>query len=259
MKRLLVCVICLSALSTAAAAQTETAWGYSTGYGNVYGTFGLAQTMQSMYNVARAQAQRRTAAEAAARPASGGQVTARPNAKTAVQPPTVVRNYGKYVPDPKVDTGKAFADALGETAEERQLITNIYNATKTAYDKEASARGWQNNIAGGLTFFTATAITIYHDSDEPSEDALKSYFNIVNASFDEIPEFKNVSDRDKQNFNNMNIGFAGLLLAGYVEGKQTANADTITSYRKLAGVLLQMVLKTDPENIKVENGQIVLK
>ena len=259
MKQLLVCILCVFALSAATAAQTDTAWGYSTGYGNVYGSFGLAQTMQSMYNVARAKAQRMSAPEASGRPKSDGRVTPRSNTKPNGEPPRVVKNYGKYVPDPKVDTGKAFADALGETAEERQLITNIYTATKTAYDKEASTRGWQNNIAGGLTFFTATAITIYHDSEEPSNDALQSYYEILNASFDEIPEFKNVSNRDKQNFNNMNVGFAGLLLAGYMEGKQTRNADTTASYKKLAGLLLQMVLKTDPDNIRVENGQIVLK
>lgn len=256
MNRLLVFTVCLFTFSAVAAAQTQTPWGYSTGYGNVYGSFGLAQTMQSMYNVARAQALKRNSA---ARPASGGQATARSNAKPVVQPPRVVKNYGKFVPDPNVDTGRSFADALGETPEERQLITNIYTATKTGFDKEASARGWQNNIAGGLTFFTATALTIYHESEEPSDAALQSYYEILNATFDEIPEFKSVSNRDKQNFNNMTVGFAGLLLAGYMEGKQNGNTETVASYRKLAGVLIEMVLKTDPENIKVENGQIVMK
>src|SRR5258705_10369369 len=45
-------------------AQTPNAYGYSTGYGTVYGSFGLASTMQSMYNVSRAQMQRTTARNA---------------------------------------------------------------------------------------------------------------------------------------------------------------------------------------------------
>jgi hypothetical protein len=45
-------------------AQTPNAYGYSTGYGTVYGSYGLASTMQSMYNVARAQSQRTTARNA---------------------------------------------------------------------------------------------------------------------------------------------------------------------------------------------------
>ena len=45
-------------------AQTPNAYGYGTGYGTVYGSFGLASTMQSMYNVAQAQMQRTTARNA---------------------------------------------------------------------------------------------------------------------------------------------------------------------------------------------------
>ncbi len=37
--------------------NSPNAYGHNTGYGPVYGSYGLAQTMQSMYNVARAQSQ----------------------------------------------------------------------------------------------------------------------------------------------------------------------------------------------------------
>lgn len=242
--------------SSVVTAQTPNAWGYSTGYGNVYGSYGLASTMQSMYNVARAQALKR--ADTPNRTA-GSNPTARSISRPVVQPPRAAKNYGVFVPDPTVDTGRAFAEALGETPEERKLIKSIYTATKTEFEKEASARGWKNNIAGGLTFFTATAVTVYRDADEPSENGVQTYYEILNAAVDEIPEFKDISNRDKQNFNNMTIGFAGLLLSGYIEGKQTGNADTVANYRKLAGMLIQMVLKTDPENIRIENGQIVMK
>ena len=36
-------------------------------------------------------------------------------------------------------------------------------------------------------------------------------------------------------------------------------AATLETYQKLAGMLIQMVLKTDPANVRLENGQIVLK
>jgi hypothetical protein len=174
-----------------AAAQTATAWGYSTGYGNVYGSFGLASTMQSMYNVARAQALKRS--ESSSRPLSSGKSSVRSTAAPAVQP-RVIRNYGVFVPDPTIDTGKAFAEAHGETPEERQLIKSIYAATKTEFEKEASARGWRNNMAAGLTFFIVTAVTIYRDSDEPNDASIRSCYELLNATFDEIPEFKNVSN-----------------------------------------------------------------
>ena len=248
-------------------AQTPNAYGYSTGYGTVYGSFGLASTMQSMYNVARAQSQRRisrdesvkkwgpAAVEKAEREAANNR--AQSNPQIVVPPPPTVRNYGLFRPDATVDTGKALADALGETPEEKALIKQIYTSTRAAYDKEAGLRGWKNNIAAGLTFFTVAAMTVYHDT-EPSEEAVDSYYKVINAALDEMPEIGKAANKDKQGFNNTLVGFGGLLLAGYAEGKQNNDAAVLESYKKLSGMLIQLVLKTDPENVRIVNGQIVL-
>ena len=179
--------------------------------------------------------------------------------KIVVPPPRVVRNHAAFRPDPTVDTGKALADALADTPEEKALIKQIYTATKRAYEKEAAAKGWQNNIAAGLTFFTIAAMTVYRDAEAPSDDAVNNYFNVVNNALDEMPEFATVANKDKQSYNNMLIGFSGMLLAGNMEGKQNNDAATIATYQKLAGMLIQMVLKTDPDNLRLENGQIVMK
>lgn len=234
-----------------AAAQTSTPWGYNTGYGNVYGTYGLAQTMQSMYNVARAQS--RTRAQAQTTPSGTSQPAARP------APPPVVRNHGKYVPSAGVDNGTTFANALGDTPEERALIKQIFTATKTAFDNEARTRGWKNNIAAGLTFFTVAAINSYHGSGDPSDEAVTAYFKIMNATLDEIPELGRASNKDKQGFNDMSVGFAGLLIAGYVEAKQNNDPAALASNKKLAEMLIQMILKTDPKNVRLENGSIVIR
>jgi hypothetical protein len=181
------------------------------------------------------------------------------DSKIVVPPAPVVRNHGVFRPDATVDTGKALADALAETPEEKALIKQIYTATKAAYEKEVVSKGWKNNIAGGLTFFTVTAMTIYQDAEEPGADAVNSYFKVVNSALDEMPEFATVANKDKQGYNNMLIGFSGLLLAGYMEGKQNNDAETLATYKKLAGNLIEMVLKTNPDNIRVENNQIVMK
>ena len=266
----------VSISSTQAQSYNAYSGGYSTGYGTVYGSFGLAMATQNMYNTSQMQMRQAMARqaminkwglaavekaerEAAAKSSAGTKVSAPSNPEIVVPPPRVVRNHGVFRPDASVDTGKVFADALGETPEEKTLIKQIYSATKAAHEKAAAAKGWKNNIAGGLTFFTVTAMTVYRDAEEPSDEAVVAYYKIVNASLDEMPEFANVSNKDKQNFNNMTIAFAGLLLAGYTEGKQNGDAATVESYKKLAGGLIQLVLKTDAENLRLENGQIVLK
>jgi hypothetical protein len=234
-----------------AAAQTSTPWGYNTGYGNVYGTYGLAQTMQSMYNVARAQS--RTRAQGQPSPSGASQPAERPAA------PSVVRDHGKYTPDLRVDNATTFANALGDTPEERALVKQIFTATKAAFDKEAAARGWNNNIAAGLTFFTVAAINSYHDAGEPSDEAAAAFFKLINATLDEIPELGRASNKDKQGFNDMAVGFAGLLVAGYVEAKQNNDAASLALNKKLAEMMIQMILKTDPQNVRLENGSIVIR
>ena len=234
------------------------AYGYSTGYGTVYGSFGLASTMQSMYNVARAKSQTTGTAKAPGT-STGPKASGPSKPRLATTPPRVVRNHGLFRPDGTVDTGKAMADALGDTPQHKALIREIFAATKTGYEEAAAARGWKNNIAGGLTFFTVAAMTVYHAAEEPSEAAVDTHFKNLNAALDEVPDFAAISDKEKQRFNNVMIGFGGILLAGYTEGKQNKDAETLAGYKKLSGMLIELVLKTDPENLRLEDGQIVMK
>ena len=257
-----------------ASAQIQAAGGgyYRAGYPTVYGSFGQASAAQSrMYDQVKVQNRRKmerdaliskwglAAVEKAEREAGSTSGAKLSNPQIVVSPPPIVRNHGVFRPDATVDTGKALADALGDTPEEKALIKQIYAATKVLYEKEAAQRGWKNNLAGGLTFFTATAMTVYHNAEEPSGEAANTYYKILNLALDEIPEMATAANKDKQGLNNTLVGFSGILLAGYSEGKQNNNAATIASYQKLAGMLIEMVLKTDPENLRLENGQIVMK
>jgi hypothetical protein len=252
-------------------AQIQAAGGgyYRAGYPTVYGSFGQASAAQGrMYDQMKQQNRKTTerdalikkwglaAVEKAERDAASGTST---NAKIVVPPPPVVRNHGVFRPDNTLDTGKTLADNLADTPEEKALIKHIYTAAKAFYDKEVAAKEWKNNVAGGLTFFTVSAMTVYHDAEEPSADAANKYFTAVNSALDAIPEYATVANKDKQGFNNMLIGFSGMLLAGYSGAKQNNDANALATSKKLAGMLIEMVLKTDPENLRIENGQIVMK
>lgn len=256
-----------------ASAQIQAAGGgyYRAGYPTIYGSFGQASVAQSrMYDQVKVQNRRMTdrdalikkwglAAVEKAERETATKGVAPSNPQIVVSPPPVVRNYGVFRPDLTVDSGKALADALGSTPEEKALIEQIFASTKVEYEKEAASRGWKNNIAAGLTFFTVTAMTVYHDAQEPSEEAVQAYYKMMNVVLDEMPELGKAANKDKQGFNNMLIGFGGMLLAIYSEAKQNDDAATLEKSKKLAGMLIEMVLKTDPENLRLENGQIVMK
>jgi hypothetical protein len=154
-------------------AQIQAAGGgyYRAGYPTIYGSFGQASVAQSrMYDQVKVQNRRMTdrdalikkwglAAVEKAERETATKGVAPSNPQIVVSPPPVVRNYGVFRPDLTVDSGKALADALGSTPEEKALIKQIFASTKVEYEKEAASRGWKNNIAAGLTFFTVTAMT----------------------------------------------------------------------------------------------------
>jgi hypothetical protein len=102
-------------------------------------------------------------------------------------------------------------------------------------------------------------MTVYHDAEEPSDEAVNAYYKVMNLALDEMPEMAKAANKDKQGFNNMLVGFSGMLLAVYTEAKQNNDANALASSKKLAAMLIEMVLKTDPENLRLENGQIVMK
>src|SRR6185503_1873937 len=122
-----------------ATAQTwnSSSGGYNTGYGTVYGTFGQAMATQNIYNTMQMQMQKTmmrnamikkwglAAVEKAEREATSNSSSSRAkasNSQMVVSPPPVVRNHGVFRPDATVDASKAFADALGDTPEEKALI-----------------------------------------------------------------------------------------------------------------------------------------
>ncbi|HEV8591646.1 MAG TPA: DUF6683 family protein, partial [Pyrinomonadaceae bacterium] len=190
-------------------AQIQSAGGgyYVAGYGTVYGSFGQASVAQSrMYDAVKSQNRRTaernsliqkwglTAVEKAERDAASGSSRSS-NPKLVVPPPRIIRNYGVFRPDPTIDSGKALADALGNTPDEKVLIKKIYATTKAAYEKEAAVRGWKNNVAAGLTFFTVAAMTVYHDAEMPSDEAVNSYYKVMNAALDEMPELATAANK----------------------------------------------------------------
>lgn len=245
-RSLLIALLLMAPATAFAQTWNANAGGYNTGFGTVYGSFGLAMATQNMYQSMQQSVYRSMMRDS----------MARQHGQPAVAEPA--RNLGAFVPDPTLDTGSQLAEALGSTDDEKALIAAVYEQTRSAYAEEITAQGWGNTIASGLTFFTVTALVVYHDVEEPSEDAVDAFHALMVQSLDAMPEVAEVSDADKQGFDNLMVGFAGLLLVGYTQGKETQDAETLAAYRELAGQLIQLVLKVEPAKLRLENGRIVV-
>ena len=255
------------ALQIISGAQTYNAYsgGYNTGYGTVYGSFGLAMATQQIYQTTQMQIQRLTmrqamikkwgvaAVEKAEREARSGIASLSQKSNTSgpvVPPPPAPKYYGKFRPDPSANMIQKIADSLGETPEEKALLKQIIDGVKASFEKETKAKGWNNNIAGAMTFFLVSTATIYHDAGEPDIETTKAIYDAVNLAIDDLPEFANAPNKDKQATYDLLIGFGAIPLATYADGKQNGSAETVEVARKLSGELIRLVLKTDPEKVK---------
>ena len=50
----------------------------------------------------------------------------------------------------------------------------------------------------------------------------------------------------------MLVGLGGLLFADYAEAKQTNDTYALANSKKLAGMLIEMILNAVPENLRLE-------
>ena len=107
-----------------------------------------------------------------------------------------------------------------------------------------------------MMFFIATTVTVYHDAPEPSEEATENLFLALDAMFNEMPEMANVPNKDKQFLHDTFIGFSGLVLAGYMQAKETKDQQTLKQYRQIAGALLQEILKINPDKVSFEGNAL---
>lgn len=281
MKRLLIGTMIFAAIlvfSISSSAQGFYSMGggsYMTGYGKVYGSFGSAMATQQMYQTVQLNLQRSMAraamvkkwGEAAVRKAEAeaGQKSSAGAAKpvAASNPQIVVppaapapKYYGKFQPDPSVNMAVTISNTLFEKPEERNQLKQVIELVQAAYKQEAAKKGWNNNVASGMTFFLISMATVYQDAPEPDDAATDAIYQAVNQAIDTVPEFARASNKDKNTVNDMLVGFSALPLATYMEGKQSNNQESIAVAKALAGEMIKLVLKTDPANVRFDNKSL---
>lgn len=252
-------------LAVPALAQTwsSNSGGWNTGYGTVYGSFGTAMATQNIYNTTQMQIQRLTmrqamikkfglaAVEKAEREAASGKKASTPEGLTVTAPPPAPKNTGAFKPS-RSTVAKQLGDALGSTAEEKAVITQLTVATKQAFETQPETQPYKNNVAGALAFFLISNVVIATDSPEPSAETSQALFQAIGLALDSTPELAKASAKDKQQLYDLLIGFTGLPLAIYTEGKERGDADQVKQARELASQLLQLVLKVDANSVKLQ-------
>ena len=109
-----------------------------------------------------------------------------------------------------------------------------------------------------MTFFVATMATVYHNDPEPSDAAIDKLWDGLNETLNELPGVAGMTDAEKQIMYDTLVAYSGLVLTGHLVAQQTGDPDTRKIYKALAGVLIQTVLKTDPEKLRFTSTGLVV-
>jgi hypothetical protein len=247
-------------------AQTwnSNAGGWNTGYGTVYSSFGVAMATQNIYNTTQLNIQRATmrqaminkfglaAVEKAEREAQSGQASKVPAGLQVTAPPPAPKNLGSFKPSKSGSAAKQLGDALGGTPEEKAAIAALTTATRAAFEAQPETKAWRNNVAGALAFFLIGNATIATGAEEPDDATSQALFVALNQTLDESPDFAKASAKEKQQLYELLIGFTGLPLAIFTEGKERGDEAQVKQAQELAAKLLELVLKVDATTIKLK-------
>jgi hypothetical protein len=266
-KNALLAVALIVASCVAALAQTAGGGRVSGNYGKVFeaagGSPAARDLRQNLRSTLVRAVQRTKSFQGPRRSTASSSRTVRgvivaPARPAAAASAATVNHNADFTPNSRLNYSESLAEALGATQQEKEYLRQLFTQTKIAFEKEVAGKGGKNNLAAALTFFIAANVTVYHGDPEPSDAATDKLWSAMNTVFDDTEQFRGLSDLDKQQMYETLIAFGGLSFAGYTVAKSSNDASLMNTYRQLAGVLIQLVLKTSPDQIRFRGDDLII-
>lgn len=257
----------LASVTASAQVWNPTAEGWSTGFGTVYGSFAVANATQSIYNTTQMQLQQtmnrqalvnrfgEEAVQKLEREQRAATSSAERSARTSQEPTAI--GSSRFRPDGSLNVAGVLTDNLGVTPEEKQAIVEAFLAGRQAFESVVQDGAWKHDVAGALAFFVASNAAIYND-EGVSDEATVALYDAFRQSLGGTAEFRGMSDREKEGLYDVLIGFAFITLSTHAAALESEDEASLEEARHLAGGLLELVLQTSPDNIRVEEGAVVL-
>lgn len=162
-------------------------------------------------------------------------------------------NYAVLRFKPVANSGvtKQIADAIGSDPKERAALLGVLNEIKKSYEVEAAKDGRSNNIAAALAFFLAATSMAYHQTDEPAESVTDALVEVLQQELSAAPEFKSMTNLQKQHMHDWLVVTGGFVLAGYLDAVKTNDQKELADYKELANASFKLVLGTGAEKFNL--------
>lgn len=162
---------------------------------------------------------------------------------------------------PAGDSGvaKALADALGGNPQQKAALTEAFLQIKKGYESEVAKTGKSNNLAAAFTFFIAANVMAYYQSDVPSDQASETLFKEMQSVIASIPEFARMSNPDKQKMHDWLVCMGGFVMTGYADAKQTADKQSLSTYREFATYAIRLVLGIEASKLSFKGNKFSIE
>jgi hypothetical protein len=153
---------------------------------------------------------------------------------------------------------QAVAAGLTDDPQLRAGLADLFEAGLQQFEAVAREDGREHNVALAFTYLVGVSYLVYTGGEEPSERALEAVWEAVHRTLAGSQDFQRSSHAERQGFYETLVMLATLPLAGYQEGRETGDAETLATYRALAGELLSTLFDAAPDEVRfTADGLIV--
>lgn len=151
------------------------------------------------------------------------------------------------------------AARLGKTPEERRDIEAVLTRPLRFYTDNARQKGIPlNDVARALNYFISTNYYVYSLGSGPKQSEMDATRDLIRANMAQDPEFRRLSDRQKQEAYETLIVLAGFVDMGYGTTKQSGNEKAAAAFRDMAKYNLETLLGVPVEKIRFTSEGLAL-
>jgi hypothetical protein len=207
---------------------------------------------------AMSTAQMRAIIEGTPAPQAGAATAAAPAAApAAVIKPARHAGATRFQPAPRrLLVGTIVASLVNDAAQQQALVELFDGAIRT-YEDEGRKYGFDNDIAGAMSFFIGCAYMVSHEGQEPDETGLQLLGTGLREQMS-TAEVAAISAADKQKFYELMLVLGTFLLASHQQAVQDGDTATLASLQTAAGDALKGFLKLDPASFRITRNGLEL-
>ena len=162
-----------------------------------------------------------------------------------------------YSPGPPV-APHALAEQLGQTAEQRRQLEDVFSEILKSYSEQAAADGRDHNLATAATFFVLCSYTVLHDGAEPSDAAQEALFAQMQQALGAQPELDQAADADKQSLAETLVLLGALPVVGLQQAAEGNDQATKDSMLRMAAQNLEALLHVQADGVTVSDAGLAI-